>query len=325
MLKLNQNSTVVKPNSVWAIERMYDSGAHFVMCRDDKTPLHRWRLSLPRQELGAVLEHKSRGGLLGVVPFSVGMTCLDIDEGDPGELLAQYDPCARCPTRRDGGLHLYFRDILGRRNGDWAACGCRGHVRGASGYCCLWENAALHIAEALKYPEQGELFPVARIGLEQVELSPVARMRPSVSAPYKIGNRHNTLYWVLCAWATVRQRPADYATWKASILSKAHFENERMETPLPGREVRDTAVGVATWIWENKQNPRTDHRAQTQRRRGRKSGRIRRQAAYPMEREAVKMRQGGFSIGEIAKHLERPKSTVQHALKRALPSIVPRT
>ena len=204
MTKLNENTIAVKHNSVWAIERMYDAGAHFVMCRDDKTPMHKWGLSLPRQELGTILEHKAHDGLLGFVPYSVGMTCLDLDEGDPDDLLTNFEPCAICPTRRNGGLHLYFWDNLSRRNSDWATFGCYGQVRGESGYCCLWENAALQIAEALECPEQGELFPVERIGVVgQMELCSNERIRkgkntaigkPDVSELYKVGHRHNTLY-----------------------------------------------------------------------------------------------------------------------------------
>ena len=89
----------------------------------------------------------ARGGWLGVVPASLGLWCVDVDEGgmDAVEVLRATlgEPLTFCETRR--GFHVFYRlaegEIVANRN--WK-CGCgRGELRGNNGYVVVWDASVL--------------------------------------------------------------------------------------------------------------------------------------------------------------------------------------
>ena len=63
-----------------ALDMLHTCGAHFVLCWDDKRPVAgAWQQTRP--ELTAVKAHAEAGGLVGVIPASLGCFVVDIDEG----------------------------------------------------------------------------------------------------------------------------------------------------------------------------------------------------------------------------------------------------
>ena len=70
-------------NTFTALETLRDRGAHYVLAAPDKRPLRSgWQKTPPDFE--AVWQHFAKGGLVGVIPASLGAVVIDVDEGGPG-------------------------------------------------------------------------------------------------------------------------------------------------------------------------------------------------------------------------------------------------
>ena len=107
-----------------ALEALHERGAHFVLCRGDKRPVSvAWQETRPG--LSAVEEHAARGGLVGVIPGSLGCVVVDVDEGGAAGVEALRgvlgDPIATTQTR-SGGYHAWYRAEGGGEVGNrkWA-------------------------------------------------------------------------------------------------------------------------------------------------------------------------------------------------------------
>ena len=141
---MQQNPT----NNPQALQTIYHAGGHFVLCLEDKRPVWRsWQKLRPG--LAVVLAHD---GPLGLQPWSVSTTALDVDAGDPGELIEAWPPMAVLDSRRPAGKHLYYTDTEGRRNAHFEAYNCAGEIRSAKGYLILWHDGAGRLADALHDP-----------------------------------------------------------------------------------------------------------------------------------------------------------------------------
>ena len=96
--------------------------------------------------LDDLLEHVDRGGVLGITPASVGAVVVDVDDGDPDRLVANFPPRAIYQTPR-GGVHAFYQhDGPAVRQHRWVAPVFRtsGDLRhAAGGYVVLWEPERL--------------------------------------------------------------------------------------------------------------------------------------------------------------------------------------
>ena len=144
---MHQPTTPHPKRQAAAYRTLYDRGARFVLCRADKRPLwRRWQKRRP--DLATVQLHVKGGDPVGLVPFSIKSTGLDVDRGDPSQLFSLYPPVVAIPSKRRGGLHGYYGDGQGRANGRFELHGCAGEIRGSRGYLVLHGNAALELAGA---------------------------------------------------------------------------------------------------------------------------------------------------------------------------------
>ena len=91
-------------------------------------------------------------GPLGLKPWSISTSALDVDAGDPGELMQAWPPMAILDSRRSDGKHLYYSDTEGRANGHFEVYGCAGEIRSARGYLILWHDGAGRLADTLHDP-----------------------------------------------------------------------------------------------------------------------------------------------------------------------------
>lgn len=267
---------------------LFDRGAHFVLTPggNGKRPIWpAWQKRRPSLDL--VLEHHTRGGGLGLIPWSVETTGLDVDkiEGNGLAVLIECTgPLATVDSHR--GHHLYFRDTEPRGNATWRGFGCGGDVRGARGYLRLWPGAAAKLASALAImpPDVGlwpaDLFDAARVVVP--ETPPADRVAAPVEPPplpepetALVGFRNPSLFDHTRFWAYGQDRAGlTAAAWNDWVLSYALGINARFPTPLPVEEVRWTAYSVSTWIWDG--GGPIDHSPPAQSRRGRKSVKVRR-------------------------------------------------
>lgn len=104
--QMQQNPT----NNPQALQTIYHAGGHFVLCLEDKRPVWRsWQKLRPG--LDVVMAHP---GPLGLKPWSISTSALDVDTGDPGELMQAWPPMAVLNSRRSDGKHLYYSDTESR-------------------------------------------------------------------------------------------------------------------------------------------------------------------------------------------------------------------
>ena len=128
----------------------------FVLCRRDKRPVEkRWQsIDPPPPARQADDWVNGRKGLLGIVPGSVGLFVVDIDEGGAAAVEAVSkllgEPLASVATKRAGGRHLYYPAPDGEvRNRKWETPEGSGDIRGTRGYVILWDMADLAVAAAM--------------------------------------------------------------------------------------------------------------------------------------------------------------------------------
>ena len=153
-------------NSDHSLQRIFDAGGHFILAKEDKRPLWRsWDKLRPPIDLV-----KAHDGPLGLKPWSVGTTGLDVDLGDPSLLLEDHPAMAVLLSKRPGGKHLYYHDTKGRGNGSFSVLGCSGEIRSDRGYLILWGDGAAVLADALSDPIArsrtlpADLFEAAGVG-----------------------------------------------------------------------------------------------------------------------------------------------------------------
>ena len=97
-----------------ALEALGECGAHYVLAAPGKRPLQSgWHKTPPDFE--AVRYHIAKGGLVGVIPASLGAVVIDVDEGGPGgvqsviQTLKPAEPITTLKTQREGGAHIWYR------------------------------------------------------------------------------------------------------------------------------------------------------------------------------------------------------------------------
>ncbi|MCY4087674.1 MAG: phage/plasmid primase, P4 family [Actinomycetia bacterium] len=131
-----------------ALEALHRRSVHFVLCHSDKHPISKgWQKTRP--SFAAVEAHAGRGGLIGVIPGSLGCVVVDVDEGGAAAVEALRvllgDPIATIGTR-SGGFHLWYRAPAGEHgNRKWVldAPPCGGDIRGSNGFVVLWDPVAV--------------------------------------------------------------------------------------------------------------------------------------------------------------------------------------
>ena len=196
-----------------AIISLQRQGGRLVRMRPDgKRPAYKWGGRTGR----CLTQHQAEswlrgGGRFALVPFSIGFSVLDIDDGPWRNLASVYPPHAIIPSRKLWRRHLFYSDSTPRPNAQKRKLyGCRVDVRSASGYVALWHPEA--VLEAAEKPRQGVLFPSALFwpekGAQGPPKPPVKPPPPSVEEPRDgplndayPGSRWFRLLEVVKAWA----------------------------------------------------------------------------------------------------------------------------
>ena len=329
---MQQNPT----NNLQALQTIYHSGGHFILCLEDKRPVWRsWQKLRPG--LDVVLAHE---GPLGLKPWSISTSALDVDAGDPGELMQTWPPMAILDSRRSDGKHLYYADTEGRGNGHFDVYGCAGEIRSAKGYLILWHDGAGRLADALHDPIARarrwprDLFELA--GLPAVTLpgavkTPAYSYKPSDQSrqtwaaaavaleleTIKRGLRNVTLFDSVRFWAYSVPRGQDLDAWTRRVRVHSLEQNRRFPQPLEGREVIQTAYSISTWCWSGGGAKwHFDHSSAAQRRRALKLGRMRRARNAERDAAIVTAVHAGQSMRAAAREWGLGVMTVHHICSR---------
>ncbi len=318
-----------------ALQTIYHAGGHFVLCLEGKRPVWKsWQKLRPG--LDVVLAHE---GPLGLKPWSISTSALDVDTGDPGELMQAWPPMAVLNSRRSGGKHLYYADTEGRGNGHFEVYGCAGEIRSAKGYLILWHDGAGRLADALvdpiarsrRWPR--DLFELA--GLPAVTVSgavktPTYSYKPSDQSrqtwaaaaaaveleTIKRGLRNLKLFDAVRFWAYSVPRGQDLNAWTRRVRVHALEQNGRFPEPLGESEVKQTAYSISTWCWSGGGAKwHFDHSSAAQRRRGVKSGKVRRARNRARDTTWRAAHAAGQSMRLIAKEYGVEPSTVFRVLR----------
>ena len=275
------------------------SGAHLLLCHPDKSPFERpgWQKPGRGRTLAQALRHAQGGGLLGLIPSSIGRLVLDVDAGDPRALVAAHPPAAEIPTRRPGGLHLVY-DLPSRpemrRPGNYFGHGAYGQTRCEGGYVILWAPDA--VADALQLPHGAHPAPeclllgppavdqAAALGL----IDPPKRKAGAGKAPKREtrttgpartrrdSGANSGLFDLVRFWAYPKVETAratgDRAAWMDATIRQAEAINGTFAQPLGLGDVAAIGYSVALWTWERYTgtggaNIHATHDSETQRRR----------------------------------------------------------
>ncbi|MDE2755692.1 MAG: primase C-terminal domain-containing protein [Acidobacteriota bacterium] len=332
-------------NNSRAVQAIYYAGGHFVLCLEDKRPLWRsWQKLRPG--LDVVLAHP---GPLGLKPWSISTSALDVDTGDPGDLIEAWPPMAVLNSRRSDGKHLYYSDTEGRGNSHFETYGCAGEVRSAKGYLILWHDGAQRLADALGDPlararrwprDLFELAGLPAVTLPAAVKTPAYSYKPSdhsrqtwASAAAGValetirpGRRNVNLFDAVRFWAYSVPRGNDLQAWNRRVQLHALQQNRRFPQPLDGREVIQTAYSISTWCWSGGgaklHYPNYfRHDSQNQRKRGIKgglvSGKVRRARNRPRDTAWRAAHAAGQSMRSIAKEYGVEHSTVLRVVREA--------
>ena len=264
-----------------AVPVLLEHDAQFVLCdhwghqkadgSQSKKPVHRnWRQQRPG--FVAVKDHITQGGLLGIVPSSLNCAVLDVDHGNPTELIATHLPWFLSPTQRPHRLHLWYQDdrhelAEERRGGHWRhESGCRGELLASTGYVVLWGNALEGLAEALQDQvfgpgDQADFDTVAtdagmtwagpgqNLTRREVQVQPEDLPELADILP---GNRNIALFDHIRYYAYPQvQHHTDLLDFADTVTDFATTCRDQLPdvTGFPESEAAGIAQSVATWTW----------------------------------------------------------------------------
>ena len=277
--------------------QLLEHGAHLVLVarwgetkRDgtqNKRPL--WRKYLRRPaSLMQVKDHITNGGLLGIVPASLGRAVLDVDQGDPTPLICHFLPWFAARSQQAGRMHLwYLDDARNRRGGVWRdENGCGGELLASTGYVVLWGNALQDLAETLDYGDRPGQAPFAAVAsaLTWRDMSPPepadtkapaptptskpgpgpAAQRRSVAAAPDLsetwpGLRNISLFDEVRLWAYSAYRNfSQYEEFAEAARLRALDGRDLMPVldDFEADEAATVARSVSVWTWTVKPAPR---------------------------------------------------------------------
>ena len=311
-------------------------------------PRHRiWGL-----RLNALLRtHANPDLLVGFIPASVGLTVVDVDNGDFLPLVKKHPPAFHNASGTQGRRHLFYRDTEPRPDvNGWQVMGCSGDVRSA-GPVILYD--ARRLLAALDMGLKGDKFHAASFKTHSPQVPRNTTERDTTHQPDQgttggnpfppsvspgggdIGNRYTlvsptalassqpcSLFDRLRNWAYAHVADAgDSEDWAEAVQRQAEALVNAVPDPehyTPAR-IRTTARSVSGWTWERRDSFTGGGRdvgsaAQAWR------ARRRAEAAWAVnvsrDSEMVRLSLAGYSQRVIARSMGVSAMAVNRVLKR---------
>ena len=235
---------------------LYQRGAHFVLTDETKVPLGGVGWLKARPSLREVIRHVEESGLLGVVPWSLRLSVLDVDMGGWGELACQFRPLLIVKSRKPGRAHLYFRDVAPRGSGNWVYGESAGQIRSASGYVVLWHSLGPLAGVVWRGPGRSGLFPFEALELRNVP----SEWDEFLWNPYGLGylgvselggsTANRELFDRLRQWAYRQRRPGILDAWLARVVTEAEACAAKHLAGYLGRtDVLRISYWIGIWVW----------------------------------------------------------------------------
>ena len=179
---------MTNPGLKQELEFLFENGAHFVLCANDKRAIQKgWNKNRP--SVADCLKHK---GLLGIIPASLGLFVIDVDEGNPARVEVLFDEAEDDyrKVKTPNGWHIYAYEPHGAGKGNftgnakWDFAGCKGDIRYDAGYVCVYDDFAA-AAEMV----DGHRRPISASVLIEILNKPAVKGKGPVE-----GNRNNWLF-----------------------------------------------------------------------------------------------------------------------------------
>lgn len=307
---------VTRPDT-YAVNTLYARGAKLLRVHADKTPAERAGWPDRQLSLDDLLPHVESGGLVGLEPYSIDLTVLDVDGGDPDKLAHNFTPAAYCRSGRRDRAHLYYRSDREHAQQDWRAplFGCSGQIRSRrGGYVVLWEPARL--ADDLEIGRTGAA--MFEDVLQALDLRP-STQRAAQSPPAAQDTEHHDTppspahhrhAWMKTKIIAARVDGKD----GPELRQYAKFLHEGLVQPPDPRvphhlDIRE-ALALADWA----ASMRWDREAQAER--GRRSGEARRALTAERDAEIIQLLASGLSERQTASKAGVTRRVVQRVKDR---------
>ena len=249
-------------NKINAIRTLLDYYAHLVLLRENKFPLWKgWNTRKPRNA-EMIAEHKSG---LALVSFSLGLTVIDVDEGDPDQFIRDYKPLLQVPSKSQNKWHLYYVDQYGQKNMTFDLTeqyGIKGDIRSRSGYIGLWHDSLMQLSEIMRhlpknlqeyrFPEELFTERMVPIKITRSSLARSASVRVDIDfKQVKPGQRNVTLFDQISkegyrTWGQYQDGPQEQ--WVEALYQFGLTLNAQMNDPVKNPEVWDISKKIPKWI-----------------------------------------------------------------------------
>ena len=131
--------------------------------------------------------------------------------------------------------------------------------------------------------------------------------------------RNVTLFDSVRFWAYSVPRGQDLEAWTRRVRIHALEQNRRFPEPLDASEVKATAYSISTWCWSGGgARWHFDHSSAAQRRRGLKSGKVRRARNTERDAAIVAAVEAGQSMRSVAREHDLDYRAVWHVVNRGV-------
>ena len=254
------------------IEDLWHVRAHFVLLRDTVTKAPLWkeyqkRPPGPETIIKHLVKDEKHG--LGIIPFSLGCSALDVDRGDGNDILRIRTAKAVLNSVNHSNAHLYFDDDTPRGNSNFTLFGCSGQVRSAKGFLAIADGEQLRkLHGAIVLDSRSDAFPLDLFDSAGMDLpeqtkttkatkaTKATRTRTPTIAPsggWKLekvmpGNRNPALFDTTRRIAYPLNVGGDPDSFHARIRQLAMFNNARFPYPLPDDEAATIAWSISSWV-----------------------------------------------------------------------------
>ena len=317
--------------------------AHNIKLRaSDRHPVGKWRF-VAWPQLDDVAAHVEQGGLFGTVPSTFALSgglhlsALDVDRGDASKLTDAYPALASIPSWQPGRMHCYYPDTVERPSLGWSFGDVGGEVRSANGFLAHYRTGPLELADAIsKWPNGPRCvpFPANLVrsprprqdanashqeqahALARPIACPVGLAKPLAKLRnVAIGHRHPALVVEASRWAG-RQ------TWNGRVLDVEWLLTHlwRLAIGMTDRLPDDEVAGIVGWAVSMRPVFRamthTSEWIRKQTRRGKLSGKARREATASRDTAIVGAVERGESMRAVAMAHGLTDGAVRHIVGR---------
>lgn len=213
-----------------AVQILFERGAHLVPLNgcyhinyatrepaayeNAKRPKYSWRKTpVDQQRADAQANYLRSNNWLGLIPATIGLVCLDLDEGNPNELnellIHEGIDCCAIKTRR--GWHYIMRadQSWPKGNWNWKYKSCAGEIRYDNGYILLWNPNRLNefLNKQDQRPASNELAKAIRKKRDRTKKAKAAAAKQYELGfgPYPPGARDEQLFKDLARLVDKRQ------------------------------------------------------------------------------------------------------------------------